>query len=80
MHSINGAEGLYWCPRCGTLKRSNRVTEGPMDFVFIPKLVERCKKFIGIFIASFYGKDAIYAHWHQTGIEESINIPEERPT
>ncbi len=74
MHSIaSSTSPVYWCPRCGTLEDH---TNGLKD-VSTPKLVERCRKFKG-HAAEHVTQTAIDI-WKRLGIEEAINLPDERP-
>lgn len=77
MHCIG--HGIFWCPRCGTLKGND-----PLGQVSIPALVDRCRRFAaeGNTQSYFLGKSK-YDHadeeWRKLGIAESINVPSERP-
>ncbi len=82
-HTMNGiGHGLFWCPRCGTLKRAN-TTVGASE---APKLVERCRLFeLGFQPQRLLGvvdpKEAQWQMaqaWHRLGIAEAINLPAER--
>lgn len=61
-------QGSWACPRCGTLKIGH--DDGHVD-VIVPSLVERCRQF------EQYVRDDTF--WHQLGVAESINTPENRP-
>lgn len=67
---------FFWCPRCGTLVMQNTDDAGEVERVTsdAPKLVERCRKFRKVMTD---GADA--CEWARMGIEESINLPENRP-
>ena len=84
------AHGVFWCPRCGSLKN---VT----DNAEVPKLVERCREFGGAirkdppwgFISNLNSVQTRFAEnviaalhrvWVKLGVEESIHPPEERST
>ena len=59
-------DGVFWCPRCGTLKSALlRIGQ-------TPKLVERCRKF-GETLGTSWGQ-----LWVYLGIAEGINLPSER--
>ena len=62
------------CERCGTVKatilNANPGVDNPR--VYVPKLVERCRQF-GETLGPGWGN-----LWHRLGIEESINLPENR--
>lgn len=69
---------FFWCPRCGSIK--------PCDNeLATPALVERCRKLYREFMEHIEAeKDARVAEifkslWQWLGIEESINVPEDRP-
>lgn len=69
----NVIAGVFWCPRCGTLKQpvtSNVLEIHAFDSHVQPKLVERCRDFGGSLGPSWL------ALWHKIGIRESI-WPEE---
>lgn len=80
------ADNIFLCPRCGTVKIDAFGQHG--DKVYVPKLVERCRKFIGVIGANFvHGSKeasaalpAIETEWYRVGIAESINTPKDRPT
>ncbi len=58
--------GIFWCPRCGTLLLF------PEDILpDVPMLVKRCRTF-----ALECGDRK--AAWHRIGIDESINLPQDR--
>lgn len=67
MHNIGtaGVAGVFWCPRCGTLK-----TGDPEPDIFTPKLVERCREFA----KSDYPELHSGQLWTRLGIAESINV------
>lgn len=70
-HTMEGvSSGVWWCPRCGTLRQDSYVGLGTDSQ---PKLVERCRRF-GETLGPSWG-----ALWHRLGIEESINPPKDRP-
>ena len=67
-HTMNGiGNGVFWCPRCGTLK------DDVMPYVEAPKLVLRCR----YFETSLNG--VFRRTWQLNGIAESINLPCNRP-
>lgn len=60
------------CPRCGTMVMDDRP--------YVPKLVARCREFEAWCKEAHGWKDTNhYKKWHSTGIEETINAPENRP-
>lgn len=77
MEGIGESQGdvIRLCPRCGTVRIEDSA-DNPT--VYVPKLVERCRSYEAEFdkenIAQFYR-----VTWHRLGIQESINLPENRP-
>ena len=68
---------VYWCPRCGTIRRVNLDSPpsgDPEDAA--PKLVGR----VQTFLTGCGGHPAIPNEFHRLGITEAIYRPEERPT
>lgn len=59
------ANGVHWCPRCGTLRTSGDTWEAP-------KLVDRCRAYRAG--ATLPWKNL----WITGGIEESIFLPRDR--
>lgn len=72
--------GIFWCPRCGTVKFQTDIPQsGP---VYVPKLVERCRQFTKWVNSAGLGKffpEGILQELHRLGIAESIHRPEDRP-
>lgn len=60
--------GIFWCPRCGTIQN---------DTVFVPMLIERCREFYALLPLPSVSGD-VGKLWRRLGIEESINVPENR--
>ncbi len=56
---------IFHCERCGTIVAG-------VD-VYVPKLVERCRKF-GVELGPRWNE-----LWKWLGVAESINLPENRP-
>ncbi len=71
INAVGSSSSWYWCPRCGTIREER--TDYTTD-VSTPKLVERCRVFEKLLGRSDYTKE-----WHHIGIDESINLPENRP-
>ncbi len=69
-----GVIGVFWCPRCGTIKRQTDTPNG--DTAEVPKLVERCREFYPHWVML---SDPAANAWRRLGIAESINTPEGRP-
>jgi tRNA(Ile2) C34 agmatinyltransferase TiaS len=65
MQKVSGEGSMYWCPRCGTLRYQETMTE-------TTKLVDRCREFEATLGPSWKSL------WHRLGIEEAINLPEDR--
>jgi hypothetical protein len=66
-------DNFFLCPRCGTVKVDAFGQHG--DKVYVPALVERCRKFA----AEFWGNEPTTPPiWWRLGIAESINLPGER--
>lgn len=61
--------GVFWCPRCGTLKVNGQEDAAPM-------LVERCRQFT--WHSAWRLAPHLAAEWNRLGIEESIKTPENR--
>lgn len=71
-HTMNGlGDRWFWCPRCGTLRDESENFKASRA----PALVERCRNFE----MTNRGLNWIEL-WHQLGIEESINLPDARPS
>ncbi len=64
----------FWCQRCGTMTIYDTVENRTTD-IYTPKLIERCREFEKTHVL---GSDNVSA-WHILGIEESINLPQDRP-
>lgn len=77
-HMLTGlGHGLFWCPRCGTIKdMTNDITD-----TAVPKLVDRCREFDDWF-EQFRPNPvpfvALWHCWHRIGIDEAIHHPEHR--
>jgi len=77
MHGIGevpavGGQPAFWCPRCGTLIDHSHDSIGDA-----PKLVQRCRTFE----ATLAGVCAEHLYqWKASGVAESINTPQNRPT
>ena len=67
---------IFLCPRCGTVKMEDgdRPAESK---VYVPKLVERCRKFEIQEIVGCVSREV--DKWHSLGIAESLHKPEDRP-
>lgn len=63
---------IHHCPRCGTVSSGEYDAE---PSVYVPKLVERCRKF-EVLVIEGYSKGP--ECWNKLGIRESINTPENR--
>jgi hypothetical protein len=61
------AEYLWNCPRCGTCRTASGI-------VTVPKLVGRCRHFENSLLPGTAMADV----WRILGIEESINLPDNR--
>ncbi len=67
----------YLCERCGTVCAFNK--SGERRHTFIPKLVERCRRFKKEMDDAFAVQGMFNVSlWDSLGIEESIHLPEER--
>lgn len=69
-HTLAGiGNGRFHCGRCGTL------VAHPRCIIAVPALVERCRQF-----AETLGDDeaAGRSEWRRLGIEEAIDVPENR--
>lgn len=60
----------FLCPRCGTFVQYFSIG-APERHVYVPNLVERCRE--------LRGTRPLENAWHTLGIEESINLPKDRP-
>jgi hypothetical protein len=60
--------GVFWCPRCGTLRRDG-VDEFSIDMQ--PMLVKRCRQFTQDNGEGWEWKKL----WHRLGIQEAIHPP-----
>lgn len=80
---------LFWCGRCGTVhsEPSGRVDPSADSnladgYYGVPKLVERCRKFIDNIGATIHIGDPlqqVVREWYADGIAESIHPPGDRP-
>jgi hypothetical protein len=71
MQAISTGERHYWCPRCGTLKEQGT----HYDNVSAPALVGRCRRY-----RSGAGLTPEQRSlWHAVGLDESIDVPADRP-
>lgn len=68
MQRISETERVFWCPRCGSIKR---VPTGAHTEVCVPMLVERCRQFQASNGDGLRWKQL----WHRVGINESIQPP-----
>lgn len=66
----NDAVAVFWCPRCGTIRRKTHETERTEDDR--PALVARCREF-GDTLGPGWK-----TLWQQLGVEEAIRLPEDR--
>ena len=66
-HTMTGLRpGLFWCPRCGTVKDADQPLQPDMA---MPKLVERCREFSTLLPKAHYG---LCGDWMRLGIAEAI--------
>lgn len=72
---VDRERSIYWCPRCGTLR--SVLFEHEDDSV--PFLISRCREFQRNHLAEATINSHDYRAWRRLGIEESINVPDERP-
>lgn len=85
MHAIGitGGGPTFLCLRCGTFIQYFSIGS-PERNLYVPKLVERCRKFRKTRHPSFkaevgiFGDPVLAAEWERSGIAESINTPENR--
>lgn len=71
--------GMLWCPACGTASQDE---PNPLGSYCVPKLVERCRKFIDNIGATIHIGDPlqqVVREWYADGIAESIHPPGDRP-
>lgn len=65
------------CERCGTLRV--RIAGATEAVVYVPKLVERCRKYAASVLSSNIMPSEIRtSEWVRLGIAESINVPTDR--
>lgn len=66
--------GVFWCPRCGTLRRL-WTFEGIND---TPELVARCREYETALMHP--PRNGFYSgEWFRMGIAEPVNVPDRRP-
>jgi len=69
--------GIYWCPRCGSIQELKGILVATVVDQAVPNLVERCRKYEAE-LDTPMGRTR--ANWYRLGIRESINTPENRPS
>ncbi len=74
LQRLEGSPAWFWCPRCGTICHVPLPALPEMN-ACVPMLVTRCREFEKHHILL----NSYKAAWRQTGIAESINLPEDRP-
>lgn len=79
MASLGYADGgtIWHCERCGTIKHDNFYVDAPAK-VYVPKLVERCRRFATLLPAIELSPAKVADEWRHIGIAESINLPANR--
>ncbi len=73
MQAVVAERGIFWCPRCGTLKM-----ESARYGIEPPKLVECLRSFARSISSGVEGR-WLRMLMHESGVSESILTPEQRP-